>query len=55
VILSGSGILISLMVLLLAVLVSQSRLLMKIHSPREVLLGAVLGATITLITNLLFE
>jgi len=55
VIFSGSGILISVMVLLLAVLVSQSRLLMKIHTPREVLLGALLGASITLIVLLLFD
>jgi len=55
VILSGSGILISLMVLLLAILVSQSRLLMKIHSHREVFLGAILGATVTLLAFLFFN
>jgi len=54
VLLSGSGLLISLMVLLLAVLVSQSRLVLKIHSPREVILGAVLGALITLVAHLVF-
>jgi diacylglycerol kinase (ATP) len=54
VIFSGGGILISLLVLFLAVLVSQSRLVMKIHSPREVFLGAILGATVTLLAFLFF-
>lgn len=44
--------LIGMMVLLLAVLVSQSRLLMKIHSPREVFLGALLGTVVTLLAFL---
>ncbi|MBN1957250.1 MAG: diacylglycerol kinase [Desulfuromonadales bacterium] len=44
--------LIGMMVLLLAVLVSQSRLLMKIHSPREVFLGALLGTVVTLLAYL---
>ena len=55
VLLSGSGLLISLMVLLLAVLVSKSRLLMKIHSPKEVWLGAILGTSVTLLVFLLFN
>ena len=55
VLLSGSGIFISLLVLLLAFLVSQSRLLMKIHSPREVILGALLGTTVTVLVFLLFD
>ncbi len=54
VVLSGSGLLISLLVLGLALLVSQSRLLMKIHSPREVFLGAILGTAITLLAHLFF-
>ncbi len=50
----GGNFLIGLLVLLLAVLVSQSRLLMKIHSPREVFLGALLGTVVTLLSYLLF-
>ena len=38
----------------LGVLVSQSRLLMRIHSPREVWLGALLGASVTLLLFLMF-
>lgn len=52
--LSGSGLLVSLLVLFLALLVSQSRLLMKIHSPKEVFLGALLGACVTLLIFLFF-
>ena len=55
VILSGTGMLMSLLVLLLAVLVSQSRLLMKIHTRREVLLGAILGTAVTLVVALFFR
>lgn len=55
VLLSGSGLLLSVMVLLLATLVSRSRLLMKIHSRKEVWLGAALGATVTLLAFLLFN
>jgi diacylglycerol kinase (ATP) len=44
---------IGLLVLLLALLVSQSRLLMKIHSPREVFLGALLGTAVTLLAYLI--
>jgi len=50
----GESFLIGMMVLLLAVLVSQSRLLMKIHTPKEVFLGALLGAGVTLLAYLLF-
>ncbi|WP_029914675.1 diacylglycerol kinase [Pelobacter seleniigenes] len=50
----GGNFLIGLLVLLLAVLVSQSRLLMRIHSPREVFLGALLGTVVTLLSYLLF-
>ncbi len=49
----GGSFLIGLLVLLLAVLVSQSRLLMNIHSPREVFLGALLGTVVTLLAYLL--
>lgn len=51
---SGVTFLIGLLVLALAVLVSQSRLLMKIHTPREVFLGALLGVVVTLLLHLLF-
>ena len=50
----GGSFLIGMMVLLLAGLVSQSRLLMKIHTPREVFLGALLGTVVTLLAYLLF-
>ena len=49
----GESFLIGLLVLLLAVLVSQSRLLMKIHTPREVFLGALLGTVVTLLAFLI--
>ncbi len=52
--LSGVGLLIGLLVLILALLVSQSRLLMTIHTPREVFLGALLGTVVTLLAFLLF-
>lgn len=52
--LSGAGLLIGLLVFILAVLVSQSRLLMAIHTPREVFLGALLGTVVTLFAFLLF-
>jgi len=55
VVLSGGGLMISLLVLMLALLVSQSRLLMKIHSPKEVLFGALLGACVTLLIFLFFS
>ena len=50
----GESFLIGIMVLFLAGLVSQSRLLMKIHTPREVFLGALLGTVVTLLAYLLF-
>ena len=52
--LSGAGLLIGLLVLILALLVSQSRLIMAIHTPREVFLGALLGTVVTLLAFLLF-
>ena len=51
----GESFVIGLLVLLLAVLVSQSRLLMKIHTPREVFLGALLGTVVTLLAYLIFS
>jgi len=50
----GESFFIGLLVLLLAVMVSQSRLLMKIHTPREVFLGALLGTAVTLLAYLIF-
>ena len=52
--LSGESFLIGIMVLFLAGLVSQSRLLMKVHTPREVFLGAILGTVVTLLAYLIF-
>ena len=47
--------LISLLCLILAGMVSHSRLLMRIHSTREVVSGALIGGGITLIVLLLFK
>lgn len=47
--------LISLLSLSLATMVSHSRLLMKIHSLREVIIGACLGSVITLLVLQLFK
>jgi len=46
--------LISLLCLILAVMVSHSRLLLRIHSMREVVYGALTGITITVAVNVLF-
>lgn len=46
---------ISLLTLVLAVMVSHSRLLMHIHTLREVVLGAVSGFFITLVVTLFFK
>ena len=47
--------LISLLTLLLAIMVSHSRLLMKIHTVREVIIGAAIGSGITLLVLELFK
>jgi len=47
--------LISILTLLLAIMVSHSRLLMKIHTEREVIIGAVIGSGITLLVLQLFK
>lgn len=47
--------LISLLSISLAVMVSHSRLLMRIHTMREVILGSFVGAGITMIVLLLFK
>jgi diacylglycerol kinase (ATP) len=47
--------LISLLCIAMAVMVSHSRLLMRIHSMREVVLGSLVGAGITIIVLLAFK
>jgi diacylglycerol kinase (ATP) len=47
--------LISLLSIALATMVSHSRLLMRIHSMREVILGSLVGAGITILVLLLFK
>lgn len=47
--------LISLLSIALAIMVSHSRLLMKIHSMREIVIGASIGAGITLLVLQLFK
>jgi diacylglycerol kinase (ATP) len=47
--------LISVLTIALAVMVSHSRLLLRIHSLREVILGAITGTAITLAVMLLFR
>jgi diacylglycerol kinase (ATP) len=44
----------SLLTIILALMVSNSRLLLRLHTFREVLLGALLGAGLTMIVLLLF-
>ncbi|HEX5774330.1 MAG TPA: diacylglycerol kinase [Geomobilimonas sp.] len=46
---------ISILVIAMAVMVSHSRLLLRIHTMREVFLGAVTGTIITLVVMLLFR
>jgi diacylglycerol kinase (ATP) len=50
---SGATLVIDLCAFTLAVMVSQSRLLMKIHTLREVLFGALFGSALTLLLHLL--
>jgi diacylglycerol kinase (ATP) len=45
----------SVLVIALAIMVSHSRLLMRIHTLRELLLGAVSGCSVTLAVTLLFR
>jgi len=47
--------LVALLCLILALMVSHSRLLLRIHSMREVVYGAVTGVSITVVVNLLFN
>lgn len=47
--------LIALLCLILALMVSHSRLLLKIHTMRELVYGALTGITITVAVNLLFN
>ena len=53
--LSGSGPLIGILALALAVMVSHSRLLMRIHTVKEVLYGVALGVGLTLALHYLFQ
>lgn len=50
---SGATLVIDLCAFTLAVMVSQSRLLLKIHTLSEVLLGALLGSSLSLLLHLL--
>jgi diacylglycerol kinase (ATP) len=47
--------LISLLCFALAAMVSHSRLLMRIHSMREVVIGSIIGAGVTVIVMLIFK
>lgn len=51
---SGAGAVLATFAIALAAMVSHSRLLLKIHTLREVLAGALLGAAITICIHLLF-
>lgn len=51
---SGAGAVLGVLAVAMAAMVSQSRLLLKIHTLREVLAGALLGIVITLAIQLLF-
>lgn len=53
--LSGAGALITLLATALAVMVSHSRLLLGIHTLREVLVGALLGTGVTVLLHLLMR
>lgn len=53
--LSGTGALITLLAIVLATMVSHSRLLLRIHTLREVLYGALLGCSVTLALHLIFR
>lgn len=55
IILAGSGPIIGTLALTLAVMVSHSRLLLKIHTLREVIIGSGLGAGLTLALYYLFR
>ena len=45
----------SILTLVMAVMVSNSRVLLRLHTLREVVLGAILGSTVTLAMQLLFK
>jgi diacylglycerol kinase (ATP) len=47
--------LISLLCIAMAVMVSHSRLLMRIHTMREVVLGSLVGAGLTIVVLLAFR
>lgn len=52
--LSGAGVILSALTLALAAMVSHSRLLLEIHSLKEVLAGALLGALTTMLIYVLY-
>lgn len=54
IVLSGVGPVLGVLALAMAAMVSQSRLLVKIHSLREVIAGALLGVGVTFLFHLLF-
>lgn len=54
IVMSGASMVINLCAFTLAVMVSQSRLLMKIHTLSEVLFGALLGSLLALLLHLSF-
>jgi diacylglycerol kinase (ATP) len=45
----------SILTLVMAVMISNSRVLLRLHTLREVVLGAILGSTLTLAMLLLFK
>ena len=49
VVLAGGGVILSLLAVILAAMVSHSRLLLGIHSVREVLAGCALGIVVTVL------
>jgi diacylglycerol kinase (ATP) len=48
------GLLLSVLAFVTAAMVSHSRLLMRIHTLREVIAGALLGMAVTLLVHLVF-
>lgn len=54
IILSGTGAILSILAVAMAAMVSHSRLLLEVHSLKEVLVGAALGSGTTLVIYLLF-
>ncbi len=55
ILISGVGAVLGLLALAMAAMVSQSRLLLKIHNFKEVVAGALLGTAVTLFFHLVFS